>query len=198
MLRTIQRTMIDIRDKPLGRSLVVLAAAALTLIALTYTIGNVGAYAHLGCQYDPDSINPIQYRFFSVHDDYEDAFKQAEQDWDATSAAGYFSEYSNSVDPEINVVDGEFDGGWWAQVIELANCNNGEWDSNEVEVQFDTEEMYALTANEKHIVAEHELGHAYGLAHVYSGCRVMVQGSSKFSCTNLPSTDDANGVNALY
>ena len=98
----------------------------------------------------------------------------------------------------ILVVDGDFSGDWWAQVIELADCNNGEWDGNEVEMQFDTVDMSNLSANEKHIVAEHELGHAYGLAHVYSGCRVMVQGRDKFSCNNLPSTDDVNGVNPLY
>lgn len=191
--------MTDARMSTLNRGiLVAIAATALTVVALVITVGPVSAYSLHGCEYDNDSIDPISYRFFSVDSAYETAFKDAEAAWDATTAPGYFKEQSWSVDPEINVVDGEYSGSWWAQVVWRCD-GDGTYDGNEVELQFDTGDMSDLSAKEKKLVAEHEIGHAYGLGHVFSGCHVMRQGEYKFTCSgSLPSSDDVAGVEEVY
>lgn len=58
--------------------------------------------------------------------------------------------------------------------------------------------MGDLTATERSIVARHEIGHAYGLAHITTTCHVMRQGEDKFTCGTMPTTHDADGVRALY
>ena len=74
-------------------------------IDLTLVRGAGPCCTFIGCRYDPDSIDPISYRFLSVGSDYETAFTDIEEGWDDTSAPGYFEEYSTSFDPEINVAD---------------------------------------------------------------------------------------------
>ena len=89
-----------------GISSALLTFAFLTLIVRPVEIRGADPYYTLaGCRYDPDSIEPISYRFFSVGSDYETAFKEAEEEWDDTTAPGYFQEQSASFDPEINVTD---------------------------------------------------------------------------------------------
>lgn len=64
--------------------------------------------------------------------------------------------------------------------------------------------MSGLSSYQKKLVAEHEIGHAYGLTHVTATCdsaakAVMSQGSIKFSCVGTPRwPDDVSGVNAKY
>ena len=59
--------------------------------------------------------------------------------------------------------------------------------------------MGSLTAYEKQMVAEHELGHAYGLwENNNQGCVVMRQGRDKFTCGSMPTADDIAGVEAIY
>lgn len=158
-----------------------------------------GAYTLTGCKYDSGSIDPIQYRFYSVTSTYVTAFQNAQSKWDGTSSPGYFGENSTSLDPEIPVHDGAYAGTYWAQVS--WNCDgDGTYSGNEVSyLQFDTSDMSGLSASQREKVAMHELGHAYGLDHVTSSfCRLMEQGTDKFSCSSLPDSDAVNGVNALY
>jgi hypothetical protein len=152
-----------------------------------------------GYKYDSDSIDPISYRFFSVDSLYETAFKDAEADWDATSAPGYIQEQSWSLDPEINVIDGEFTGTFWAATAFYAEEDNT-YDGNEVTIGFDTGDMASLSAIEKQIVAEHEIGHAYGLAeHDANHAHVMIPDGDVFDYyPDLPGNDDVAGVDAVY
>lgn len=181
----------------LSRSLAAAIAGALTSVVLVaVTAGPVQAFTTHGCEYDNNSITPISYRFYSVNSAFETAFTSAQAAWDGTSAPGYFSEQSWSWDPEINVTDGTYSGTWWAQAS--WGCSSGLYSGNEVNIKFDTSDMSGLSATEKKIVAMHELGHAYGLGHVTSGCHVMRQGTYKFTCGTMPSSDDVSGVHSIY
>lgn len=174
-----------------------LGAALVTLAILFTTIAPAGAFVLWGPHYDTDSIDPISYRFFSVNSAYETAFKDAEAAWDATTAPGYFQEQSWSWDPEVNVIDEEYPYTWWARTVGTVD-GDGTWSGNEVEIQYNLSTMDDLTAYQKKIVSEHELGHAYGLDHVLDGCHVMRQGEFKFTCGAMPTADDIAGVEAIY
>lgn len=89
-----------------------------------------------------------------------------------------------------------YDGGSWAHTI--YKCSGGLYSYSEVTIEFDTVDMGQLSAYERKIVAEHELGHAYGLGHTTTGCHVMTQGSYKFTCGSMPSSNDVDGVRARY
>lgn len=173
-------------------------SALLTLTALAVTTTPASAYVLGTAHYDPNSINPIQYRFFSVGSLYVTASKSAEAAWDATTAPGYFAESTWSLDPEVNVIDGAYGAGFWARTIGADANGDHLWDGNEVQVDFNTNGMASLTANQKQIVAEHELGHAYGLNENNGMCCVMQQGNNKFTCGRMPANDDITGVDAIY
>lgn len=167
-------------------------------------------YTFTGCRYDPESIDPISYRFFSVGSDYETAFKEAEEEWDDTSAPGYFKEHSSSLDPGVNVTDDEYLDTWggfvgnhcniYASSPSIGGIRIGNHTGNEVELKFNTRVMDSLSATDKKFVAMHELGHAYGIDHVSSGCRLMRENLDDYnSCgTDIPSADDIDGVAELY
>jgi hypothetical protein len=177
--------------------LVGLASALLSLMVLTVIAPPAGAYTFTGCEYDNNSISPISYRFFSVGSAYEVALSGGAVGWNGTSVPGYFEQQSSSWDPEINVTDGTYSGTFWAQTSWSCQ-SNGLYSGNEVDIRFDTEDMAGLTRDEKRLVAMHELGHAYGLGHMADGCHVMRQGRYKFTCGTMPSSDDINGVHAVY
>ncbi len=81
-----------------------------------------------------------------------------------------------------------------------AGSSFGNYTGNEVEYQFNTRVMDSYTSQNKKLVAIHGIGHAYGLDHVSSGCRLMRRKLERFnSCgVAMPSADDVAGVNAIY
>ncbi len=193
-----------------GVILPAVGSALLTYMVLTFLIGPGTVHSadpyftFIGCRYDPDSIDPISYRFFSVGSAYETAFQDAEEEWDDTSAPGYFQEHSTSPDPEINVTDDYSSGAWGARVVGKCSIRAGdtfgEWSGNEVELQFNTRVMNNLSATDKELVAMHEIGHAYGLDHVSSGCRLMREELDDYnSCgSSMPTSNDIAGVHQIY
>lgn len=176
-------------------------AALATLVAAVALIAvfpkAAAAYALHGCKYDPDSISPISYRFFSVSDDHEDAFDGGQADWDsAYNVPGHFREQSWSVDPEINVIDGSYSSDWYA--LASWGCSGGEYTGNEVTIDFDASNTGSLTDDQLVAIAVHELGHAYGLDERHSACRVMNVPEALDLCTSFPAADDRAGVRAVY
>ena len=153
-----------------------------------------------GCQFDADSIDPISYRFYSVTPPYKRAFEDAKDAWNDTSAPGYFGHQAWSFDPEVSVIDGFLRQNWWAlaAVVDF-DCDRDEtYSGNEVTIAFNSRIMDGLKANERAIVAMHELGHAYGLGHSLAGCYVMRQGHYKFTCDTMPTSGDVSAVDSLY
>lgn len=183
----------------LARASLVSGVAVVTFLAAnlgTHALGWVHRTNH--CQYDDlAQISPITYRFYSVGSAYENATDDAASDWNSKAADGYFQENSIGWDPEMNVTDGNYVDDRWARNTGVCDPD-GTYDGDETTTSFNTRTMGSLTANQKHIVAEHELGHAYGLGHVESGCHVMRTGDHKFTCGSVPSSDDVTGVNSLY
>lgn len=185
------------------RSVIALSGALALLVASVVLHPQPAkAYAHL-CGKFMGSDPAISYRYYSVTDAYATAFGGAQSDWDSTSAPGYFSYQPTNDDPMINVHDGAYSWTHWAE-MDPGSCVVGLWSYNEVTIRFNTREMAGLSAREKKIVAVHELGHAYGLAHTSLTCSspgpsVMRQGTAKFSCAGTaPWADDVNGVRAKY
>lgn len=156
-------------------------------------------YTHHGCTYDADSIDPISYRFFSVQEENEDAFTDAEDRWDRSAAPGYFSEQSWSWDPEINVID-EFGLNNVAAFVSVDCDDDGTYTGNEVQLEYNIFVMRDLSSDDRERVSMHELGHIYGLNHTSGGCHVMQNGSSLFGCSlsGLPHAHDVDGVEELY
>jgi hypothetical protein len=190
-----QETRRTIRGSELIRVVLVAVLVASTLVMATASPAE--AYLRHGCEYDNDSIDPISYRFFSVNSTYENAFTDGQSHWNAAAVPGYFQEKSTSLDPEVNVTDGVYGGGYYA--LASWGCSGGFYTGNETNIRFDTDTMSSLTTAQKNAIAAHELGHAYGLADVSgSTCRVMYDVKALSGCAWFPASDDINGVNAVY
>lgn len=171
-----------------------LAVAGIQVVAQ----GTAEAYWRHGCEYDNDSISPISYRYYSLWSSTKTAFTDGQARWDQSASPGYFAEQWWSTDPEINVTDGVYGGGY----IALASwrCDDdGTYEGNETSIKFDTTEMSNLTTAQKRDIAIHELGHSYGLWDVTGSlCRVMYDAKALSGCAWFPASDDIAGVNAVY
>lgn len=184
----------------LRTGLCALGVALFTLAVLFAIATPAKGFNLLGDRYDPNSINPIQYRFFDNCDSsWVNAFKAGEAGWDAVNVPGYFEEHSWSFDPEIEVRS-TFEWANWIGLRDGDDVNGDDlWDGNEVRIWFNTR-WNLLTANQKMLVAEHELGHAYGLAHEDDICTLMnTWADQMFACgVNGPGADEIAGVQAIY
>ena len=179
---------------------VVVFTVTLTILLMVSAPVSADTCPAHGCKYDDGSIDPISYKFFIVTSEIETAVRDGAADWNSTAAPGYFAEQWWSLDPEIHVSDGEYAGTWWATTI-FTDEGDGTYDGNEVEIKFDFGDMEDLTEYQKKLVAEHELGHAYGLdEHNVDHAHVMIQGEAKFAYSDneLPSAGDVAGVEAIY
>ena len=152
-----------------------------------------------GCKYG--GTNPtISYWLKSVGTDWTTAVQVGQAAWDAESVPGYFTQVYGTP-RNIEITDANYAFGAPGQHYGL--CQGGVWMQNLSFIELDTSYLAGYTAYKEKVVAIHELGHAYGLAHeTYTNCTipsVMVY-SLAFICAPFtpPWLDDVNGVNAIY
>ncbi|MEI9907649.1 MAG: hypothetical protein WDO06_06980 [Actinomycetota bacterium] len=182
---------------------IVFSSITIALVGVLFGFGLTTfayAYATSGCKYSSGSIDPISYRFFSVAESsYVDATKYGANAWNATSTPGYFSEESLSLDPEVNVTDDAYGANTFYAKIEATCTGGGVYSGNEVNFIWNTDEAPSRTTSQKQRIGTHELGHAYGLAHVSTLCRIMRADVGYMTdCTiTTPAADDIDGANAV-
>jgi hypothetical protein len=154
-----------------------------------------------GSQFNASTV--LTYRYYSMGAAYTTAFDQGQYAWDTKSVPGSFGATTGT--PYIHVGDASYSEGWWAWTE--WTCNSSGYYVPAVYVDFNTRTMASLTAAPKKLIAIHELGHVYGLAHVSNGCNdqrvgpaIMLSDSTVASpCGGSPPyADDVNGVNARY
>jgi hypothetical protein len=177
----------------------------LAITVLTLTVLPVSAWVLNRCKYS--GSNPtIHYKFYDVASVYQDAFQSGQAAWDATSAPGYFKEVWGW-DPNLEVYDEWSQDTAWAWAS--GGCPSGTfqtWYGNETKNTFNMRTMADLSATEKKIVAIHEMGHSYGLAHSSLGCGAnepVMRSDATWvldNCgnSNAPYANDVAGVNAQY
>ena len=153
-----------------------------------------------GCRYDPDTIDPITYDFYSVELSIKTAVRTGEAVWDKTSAPGYFKEDTYASDPEINIYDAPRSSAtkWDGRMTGICVDDTGQWKSNEVKIDFNLTKMDTHTTHQRKIIAMHEIGHAYGLSDVTTACRLMKQGDEKFTCASMPRPSEVTLIENLY
>jgi hypothetical protein len=191
----------SIRESTLTR--IILASVASILLTLTIlavtTVAPVTAETYYQRddygRYDDGSIEPVQFRFYSVATSWSNAFKDGAAEWNIYWAAevlpGCFSETTWWPDPEINVIDEDLAAGVYAQTTYSLDGDNT-YSGNEVTTCFNTDYIATLSAADKEKVAAHEQGHAWGLKNGPSG---VMDGELPSS---LPSLEAAEAVWYIY
>ena len=181
----------------LWRFIIPAMAAALLTFVLLLAFAPPAEANYNGCRYDPDSIDPISYDFFGVETQVRRAVNQGDDGWDGTTAPGYFKHDRYDLDPEIEVKD-YASMATWAGEMRGTCLSSGLWKGNEVKITFNNTQMRRFNDYQRKVIAMHELGHAYGLSHVTTYCRLMKQGAEKFTCGTMPDSSAVSLVTALY
>lgn len=186
---------------------------AVVVIAIVTAVLSAGpAWAipsYNGCKF-PGASPTIQYKYYSVESQQQTAHGAGASAWNASSADGSFA-LTTGTDPEIKVYDGEYSFSGVAQTVGGCPSGGGQnWTNDIVTISYDISKMSGYSSTGRRLIATHELGHAYGLAHaVWLGCGIgtanwsvmtpqSVEVYSDCGNSSAPYPNDVSYVNALY
>ena len=182
-------------------------AGVILAVIIATVVGSIPALANppaSGCKF-PGSNPTIQYRYYSVESQQITAHSSGAGRWNSSAAAGSFASTTGS-DPEIKVYDGEyaFDG----VAVTGGSCTGGNWTNDVVSIRYDVSKMTGYSATGRRLIATHELGYAYGLAHqsfltCLSGLITVMNPTAVWAYSNCgtsaaPYPPDVDAVNDIY
>lgn len=176
------------------------ALAAMVAVLVGTAPDRADAYATTGCKFSSGETPSITYNFFELTSTYQSVFTTSQSNWDAHTNPTTFLTKTTSTDPNIDVFDYPYVWSEWAKAS--WGCTFGTFHADEVAIELNQRTMADFTTAKRVKVTTHEIGHAYGLAHVSMSCgypAVMEQGTDKFGCSGTaPWEDDVIGWDALY
>lgn len=184
-------------------TIIVIALVALFMPAAT---PSADAWAANGCKYAGTSP-AITYGYSSLSTLWQNSFYSGQAAWDASSAPGYFTTTASPF-KNIWVRDYSSSQTWWG--LATGGCDSGGgqiWYGPLVNIYFNNRTADGLSTTERKLVAIHELGHAYGLAHSSLGCGVSFEPVMRSDPTwvgdncghwNAPYSNDVYGVSIIY
>ncbi|MBB4692719.1 matrixin family metalloprotease [Paractinoplanes abujensis] len=133
---------------------------------------------------------------------YTAALSRGMTRWNDSPAPGQFRSVTSGANVNAwQVYSSSTDWAWVTPNGTGTGCPTGYYFATN-DLTFNTRTMDSLSERQQWVVAVHELGHVYGLAHTSSSCNrpsVMKTGTDKFNCTGTPPwNDDITGVTNIY
>jgi hypothetical protein len=189
--------------KRLQRTVQIAAVTAFVVGAsLVVTPNSASAYTLIGCKFGETSVT---YEYYWVGD-YATPTANAIAAWNNKGSAVPGSITANTSASGAHIAFNRISSSLDHWAFMSSTCNSsGNWTNWDTYIEYNDVTMLTLTTGQRQRVIEHEIGHAYGLNHMPSGCgathAVMVQGTSKWACSwtgTSPWTDDVNGVAHIY
>ncbi|MGY3718638.1 matrixin family metalloprotease [Sutcliffiella cohnii] len=169
---------------------------ALCFVFVFTAVHKVSAYSLLGGKHKTNNIKYNFVGFEGTYDKIGKPFNDAILDWNATNTKINFAWSSSGY--QITVKAKDFGNVSWS-----GRCTNyrqyitfGDYVDSVIEGNLYYLNRSTYSANKVKGVWAHELGHALGLDHVSGSNKLMYDNDGR--TVYKPTTDEVNGVNALY
>ncbi|MFF2878146.1 matrixin family metalloprotease [Gottfriedia sp. NPDC057991] len=185
----------------LGRKKYFFSIAVVFIIVIFFGLGRALAYSTTSPYKLVGGINSKTYYIGDPGGTWASSIRSGVSSWNSLSYANY-SEKSTS-NQTLNYFVGAFGNTGWCgftyyvdsdgSMINYGGYPNKNWYKNEV--QLNTSMNYQVCSASKKIVAMHEMGHSMGLKHSTNTGALMYDG---YKTIDYPTTDDLNGIEALY
>lgn len=169
-------------------------AVSLAVLAPVLASAPAAAYATTGCKWSTGSLR-IDYRY--VNGTFRDTLTSAKTHYNANTDVNL--SLTDSSGPAWTAANSNYGATGWvghsSWTCLFGNTLNSQMQLNQYYIS-NTDPYYRIR-----LVWLHEMGHSLGLAHVSNAYRVMYSGGTGTVYSNgitTLTTDDKNGINALY